>query len=605
MRPRILVASSALHLVRLGLVPQLAEAVLLFPAFKMPFPGHMATAVLGICVVGTQALAGTPVLGSRQASRCDRTVLSSGLPSGVRVVTASTAGPQADDTYLMQQTKQPGLCRVEVEITAPSPTNTIRLGVYLPTKERWNSRMITFGNYAFYGGIKWDALVAGAFGGFAALSIDTGHALLPADLTFALDAGKQLDWGQRAMQLSVPLTKRLVNSYYSRPTNTTVKSYYSGCSTGGRQGLREAMVDPSAFDAMLIGSPAWDFDHLMSRAAMVGDFNLQVASNQRLQLQASFNLIAAQVAAQCDVVGFDNVRDNITSDVDACYLAFNWDAIPKCPNDAQPQPSCLTRTQLDIAKKMATDGVIDGSTFVYEGYSLPSAFGWISFLGGSAPSGFDLDYVRYFQGHSDWRWATHKTQIMAQANNAAARARSGATADDFAALAAWPGKLLLYHGLADHTIPAKGSRRLWDGLRVKANARFFEVPGMQHCGNGGDEVKTTGARAPWYLGGIGLQDATARGSGGVRERRYAMPPAAGLNDTRHDALQALLRWAEPELGGVPPADLVVTAFVDQTASGEPAWYQVYRQRLICPYPQHAELTDPSRVNDVAAWRCVS
>jgi len=522
------------------------------------------------------------------------------------VTFANTAVPgNADQTYLMQQTQQPGVCAVQVQVTAQNPSNTINFGLMLPTKARWNQRMITFGNYAFYGGIKWEATVAGAFNGFAAMSIDTGHALLPADLTFARDAGKQLDWGQRAMQLSVPLAKQVVNSYYSQPANTRLRSYYSGCSTGGRQGLREAMVDASAFDGMLIGSPAWDFDHLMSRAAMVGDFNLQVPSNQRLQLQASFNLIAAQVVAQCDVVGFDNVPDNITSDVDACGRAFNWDAIPKCPNDAQPQPSCLTRTQLDVAKKMATDGVIDGSTFVYEGFSLPSSFGWIAFLGGTAPSGFDLDYVRYFQGHTDWTWATHKTQIMAQANNATARARSGATADDFAALARWPGKLILYHGLADHTIPAAGTRRLWTGLLDKANARLFEVPAMQHCGNGGAEVLPSGARAPWYLGGIGLQDVTARGSGGVRERRYAMPAAAGLNGTRYDALQALLRWAEPALGGAAPADLVATAFVDVTSADDAAWYRVYRQRLICPYPLRADLTDRTRVNDVAAWRCVS
>lgn len=53
------------------------------------------------------------------------------------------------------------------------------------------------------------------------------------------------------MSRSVPYAKRIVEA----DCNTTIKSipvkhYYSGCSTGGRQGIRQTEVDPNSFDGM-------------------------------------------------------------------------------------------------------------------------------------------------------------------------------------------------------------------------------------------------------------------------------------------------------------------------------------------------------------------
>lgn len=56
------------------------------------------------------------------------------------------------------------------------------------------------------------------------------------------------------MHGSVSLGKALTAAFY----NTSVKySYYSGCSTDGRQGLKSLELLSDNFDGVLSGAPAW------------------------------------------------------------------------------------------------------------------------------------------------------------------------------------------------------------------------------------------------------------------------------------------------------------------------------------------------------------
>jgi feruloyl esterase len=61
------------------------------------------------------------------------------------------------------------------------------------------------------------------------------------------------------MHGSVLIGKALSAAYYGQSYKY---SYYSGCSTGGRQGLREMQLNPEAFDGVFVGAPAWWIPHL-------------------------------------------------------------------------------------------------------------------------------------------------------------------------------------------------------------------------------------------------------------------------------------------------------------------------------------------------------
>jgi feruloyl esterase len=56
------------------------------------------------------------------------------------------------------------------------------------------------------------------------------------------------------MHGSVELSKSIVKAYYNA-TDGIQYSYYASCSTGGRQGLREAQLYPDDFDGISVGAP--------------------------------------------------------------------------------------------------------------------------------------------------------------------------------------------------------------------------------------------------------------------------------------------------------------------------------------------------------------
>lgn len=83
------------------------------------------------------------------------------------------------------------------------------------------------------------------------MSTDTGHNGTTSDGTWALNQEqKKIDFGYRAMHGSIVLAKQLTQAYY----NCMPKyNYYSGCSTGGRQGLKDIELYPGDFDGVLAG----------------------------------------------------------------------------------------------------------------------------------------------------------------------------------------------------------------------------------------------------------------------------------------------------------------------------------------------------------------
>src|SRR5205807_2273714 len=91
--------------------------------------------------------------------------------------------------------------------------------------------------------------------GFAVVSTDTGHkSHHPGfDFAFRRDQEAYLDFAYLANAEVAALAKQLIAQYYGKPA---AFSYFSGCSTGGREGMILSQRYPTAFNGIVSGDPA-------------------------------------------------------------------------------------------------------------------------------------------------------------------------------------------------------------------------------------------------------------------------------------------------------------------------------------------------------------
>jgi feruloyl esterase len=146
----------------------------------------------------------------------------------------------------------PEYCRVQGHIDAE-----IGFEVRLPTD--WN------GKFYFQGGAGFGGLIPapgpGLVRGYAAASTDTGHTGAPPrpifDGSWALDnPERQVNYGHRAVHVVTVTAKQIVEAFYGQSPE---RSYFEGCSDGGRRALMEAQRYPTDFDGIIAGSSLVDF----------------------------------------------------------------------------------------------------------------------------------------------------------------------------------------------------------------------------------------------------------------------------------------------------------------------------------------------------------
>ncbi|KAB5578123.1 feruloyl esterase B [Coniochaeta sp. 2T2.1] len=460
--------------------------------------------------------------------------------------------------YPQNPTNLPSLCAVIVNVSS-SPESSYRFGVFLP--EVWNSRFLAVGNAGFGGGINWLDMAQGVRYGHAVVSTDTGHNSSVGDNTWALNRPETVkDFGHRAVHGSVELGKMITEAYY----DSKIKySYYSGGSTGGRQGLKEAQISPDSFDGMVIGAPAWWTSHLQTWTTKVATFNLPTDGPNRVP-SSFFPILEKEVLRQCD--GVDGVEDGIITRPDLCNFDISTLA---CAADQSPAPTCLTPAQIQTVQNIYAPYIADGK-FAFPGMGLSSEPQWAFLLSGDAPSSFGDGYIQnYLLNDPTWHWTSYTDDIIWQAD---AADPGDCDADAYADMAAFRdrgGKIFMYHGQSDALIPFgsggvfynKTAEALGGHTALRDWFRYFEVPGMLH-------VTGTAEDAPWYFAG-------ANAAAVLGLDVYSTP---GFEDARHDAFLAVMDWVE---NGKVIDDIVATTWTkwDDPSSG------VLRQRPLCPYPQ--------------------
>jgi len=308
-------------------------------------------------------------------------------------------------------------------------------------------------------------------------------------------------------------------------------------------------------------------------------------------------VVADEVTRQCD--GVDGVEDGIVSDPLGCKFdvgALLCPPAPLFPLDPPERTTCLSVAQVNTLGRIYGDWMWKeedggGKGVIYTGLTLSSEPQWDLLFGGDTPSPFGVGYAKDFLFDDEaWDWRGFNESVVSFADRTDPGEANAADVGALKGYKARGGKLVLYHGLADGLVPAKGSLLYYnktleafggDLAAVREFFRVFLVPGMQHCWNSAEKVK-----APWNFGG-----ATQAGAMGMAQ--WSVP---GFRDSRHDAMMALMDWVER---GEPVERIVATSWngLWNASSG------VKRQRPLCAWPERAVWDGVGGVDEAGSWKC--
>jgi feruloyl esterase len=167
--------------------------------------------------------------------------------------------------------------------------------------------------------------------------------------------------------------KELTAAYYGEEVQY---SYYTGCSTGGGQGLALALHYPTLFNGIYAGCPGVAYSSLMISFL----FNAVQTQGDSFLSQDALSFITSSVVKSCD--SLDGMTDGVienplkcTFDITSLLCAANTPPI----NPATDQIQCLTAPQLAGAEAFYTGpkDVRTGAT-IYPGFSLGSESQWLA-----------------------------------------------------------------------------------------------------------------------------------------------------------------------------------------------------------------------------------
>jgi feruloyl esterase len=415
------------------------------------------------------------------------------------------------------------------------------------------------------------------------MSTDTGHNSSSSDGSWAYQQPDKVEnWGHLAMHGSVVTAKGITAAYYDKAISY---NYYAGCSTGGRQGLKEAEKYPEDFDGIIAGAPAWWTSHLQPWTVKVALYNLPTTADYHIP-PALFPAIGNEVMKQCDPQ--DGLVDTIVSDPVGCN--FRPEELLCGANVVNSTlAGCLTAPQISTLYKIYSPSWGENQTFTFPPLYLGSEVQWL-LVSMNQPNNLGTQFVQYFLGLGpDWSFYDYNESIQRLADQI--NPGNATVGFDLSAYHAKGGKILSYHGMSDGLIPTGTTpyfyNRVYDtlkprGIDVSTFFRFFLVPGMGHCSGTFASVN-----APWYF--AGPNQAPSLGP-----TVYGVP---GYEDREHDALMAMMSWVEE---GTAPDYLIGTKYVNESTHTS-----VMRQRPLCMYPKQAKYKGSGSPDEASSWECKS
>jgi feruloyl esterase len=398
----------------------------------------------------------------------------------------------------------------------------------------WNGRLLFQGGGGLDGVVQ-PAIGAGGLGerpalarGYAVVSTDGGHAAnpkAPIDGSFGSDPGALADYQYRSTPLVTNAARKILLRHYGR---LPARSYFRGCSNGGREGLIAVQRYPRYFDGVIAGAPAFHLTRAMIAEAWA-TMQWSAIAPQNLHnalTESDLQLLARGVLAKCDAL--DGVKDDLIFNPSACQYD---PAELRCPG--AKTESCLSGAQVTALKK-AMGGPADShgkplySNFPYDsGIAGPGWRAWI--LGNETAPAINLLIFPPAVNSMALAGKPPPLDIFhfdfdadAARLNKAAAAELNADATNLAPFRSHGGKLILYTGMSDPIFSANDLIRYYlDVSRANGGAeqtlrfaRLFLLPGVNHCGGGPglDSFDSLSALEAWVENGSAPDRVVARGN---------------------------------------------------------------------------------------------
>ncbi len=455
----------------------------------------------------------------------------------------------------------------------------------------WNGRFFHQGN----GGI--DGSVVPATGavsgggpltnalmqGFAVLSSDAGHAAALGP-NFGIDPQARLDYGYQAVGKLTPIAKKVIDSAYGKGPD---RSYFGGCSNGGRHTFVAAARYPEDYDGYLAGAPGYK----LPKAAVANMFGARryatVATNPA-DLSTGFTpaeraTVAKAVLARCDAL--DGASDGLVQDTEACRVAFDLARdVPTCGGSRDG--SCLSPAQKTAIAPIFSGALDSKGASFYSSFPYDSGIGaaGIAFWEFTAPLALDSGAVGIIfkvppENPASFNGPAFALTADIDAMLAGIEATNAVYTESAMSFMTPPNptrldklrnrgaKMMVFHGVSDPIFSVDDTKAWYEGLAAanggdaSSFARFYRVPGMGHC------------------------------SGGPATDQF-------------DMLSALVAWVEK---GAAPDRVTASARGAGNAGGVnaelPADWAANRSRPLCPYPKVARYNGSGSLESADSFSC--
>jgi feruloyl esterase len=481
--------------------------------------------------------------------------------------------------------------------------NAYAIGFEMRMPKNWNGRFLYQGNGGADGAV---VTATGSTGGgpitnallqgFAVLSSDAGHS--GSTTTFGIDPQARLDYGYQAVGKLTPMAKSAIQIAYGKGPD---RSYFTGCSNGGRHGMVAAARYFADYDGILAGAPGYNLPKAAVANLAGARLYQSVATvpvTDQISLATSFTnterqLITQKVLAKCDAL--DGAADGLVQDVAACQTAFVPAIdLPVCTGARDG--SCLSAAQITVFSKIFSGTTTSNGTLIYSSFPFDAGYsaGISGVASGGNPVGSGVPFWEFYASTNLDSGSTGFIFKVPPENPASFVPLTFSLTTDIDALYAGitatnatytesamsfmtppnptkmfglrdrGGKIMVYHGVSDPIFSVNDSEVWYKGLATDSGdkfAKFYRVPGMGHC------------------------------SGGPATDQF-------------DMLTPLVNWVEK---GTVPAEIVASARGTGNAGGVntdvPASWAPNRTRPLCAYPKVARYKASGSLETASNFVC--